>query len=299
MQAESPNMDHSLYEMNHQKILYISQEINPYLPSTPLSLFGRNLPQDIQSHGYEVRTFMPKYGSINERRNQLHEVIRLSGMNISIDDNDHPLIIKVATLQPTRMQVYFIDNDDYFEGPGTKILETVSSPEDNDERSMFFVRGVIETVRKLRWDPTVIHCTGWIAALAPLYIRHLYQDDPGLSKSVVVYSLRPESFEGTLDSRLLEKLKLAGFTDDCLQSLGTGDFDWLSINKLGIDHSDAVVVTTPDIPAELLDYARKSGKPVLEYPGPDGEESTTAAYHDFYQSLLAKKDDDTKLSDKN
>ncbi len=283
--------------MNHQKILYISQEINPYLPSTPMSLFGRNLPQDIQSHGYEVRTFMPKYGSINERRNQLHEVIRLSGMNISIDDNDHPLIIKVATLQPTRMQVYFIDNDDYFEGPGTKVLETESSPEDNDERSMFFVRGVIETVRKLRWDPTVIHCTGWITALAPLYIRHLYQDDPGLSRSLVVYSLRPESFEGKLDARFAEKLKMAGFTDECLQSLGCGDFDWMTLNKLGIDHSDAIVVTTPDIPAGLVEYARQSGKPVLEYPGPDGEEATTAAYHDFYQSILSQKENDSKSSD--
>lgn len=132
---------------------------------------------------------------------------------------------------------------------------------------MFFVRGVIETVRKLRWDPTVIHCTGWITALAPLYIRHLYQDDPGLSRSLVVYSLRPESFEGKLDARFAEKLKMAGFTDECLQSLGGGDFDWMTLNKLGIDHSDAIVVTTPDIPAGLVEYARQSGKPVLEYPG--------------------------------
>ncbi|WP_305140583.1 glycogen/starch synthase, partial [Paramuribaculum intestinale] len=191
----------------------------------------------------------------------------------------------------------FIDNDDYFEGPGTKVLETESSPEDNDERSMFFVRGVIETVRKLRWDPTVIHCTGWITALAPLYIRHLYQDDPGLSRSLVVYSLRPESFEGKLDARFAEKLKMAGFTDECLQSLGGGDFDWMTLNKLGIDHSDAIVVTAPDIPAGLVEYARQSGKPVLEYPGPDGEEATTAAYHDFYQSILSQKENDSKSSD--
>ena len=151
------------------KVLYISQEIAPYLPETPMSVAGRTLPQSAQENGYEVRTFMPKYGSINERRNQLHEVIRLSGMNVVIDDTDHPLIIKVATLQPTRMQVYFIDNDDYFQFSPDKILEIVSSPEDNDERIMFFARGVIETVRKLRWNPAIIHCLGWTSALVPLY----------------------------------------------------------------------------------------------------------------------------------
>lgn len=143
--------------MGKQKVLFISQEIAPYLPSTPLAVLGRQLAQCTQDHGYEVRTFMPKYGCINERRNQLHEVIRLSGMNVVIDDSDHPLIIKVATLQPSRMQVYFIDNDDYFQFTPDKQLETVSSPEDNDERQMFFVRGVIETVKKLRWEPAVIH----------------------------------------------------------------------------------------------------------------------------------------------
>lgn len=140
------------------KVLYISQEISPYLPDTPLSLLGKSLPQGAQDMGYEVRTFMPKYGCINERRNQLHEVIRLSGMNVIIDDSDHPLIIKVATLQPSRMQVYFIDNDDYFHFSPDKTLEIVSSPDDNDERLMFFSRGVIETVKKLRWNPALVHC---------------------------------------------------------------------------------------------------------------------------------------------
>ena len=159
--------------MENKKLLYISQEIAPYLPDSPLALFGRDLPQKVQEKGFEVRTFMPKYGCINERRNQLHEVIRLSGMNIIIDDSDHPLIIKVATLQPSRMQVYFIDNDDYFQRAGAKELETVSSPGDNDERMMFFARGIIETVKKLRWDPAVIHCTGWISTLVPMYVKRM------------------------------------------------------------------------------------------------------------------------------
>ena len=152
--------------MDLKKVLYISQEIDPYIPSTPMGIFGRGLTQGLQEKGAEVRTFMPKFGAINERRNQLHEVIRLSGLNISIDDTDHPLIIKVATLQPTRLQVYFIDNDDYFfhHTPG-QALEVDSDAENNDERSIFFTRGVVETVKKLRWDPEIVHCTGWITAL--------------------------------------------------------------------------------------------------------------------------------------
>ncbi|WP_304630892.1 glycogen/starch synthase, partial [uncultured Muribaculum sp.] len=149
--------------MDINKVLYISQEITPYLPSTPMSEISQKLPQGIQERGSEVRTFMPKYGCIKERRNQLHEVIRLSGMNIIIDDSDHPLIIKVATLQPARMQVYFIDNEDYFlRGQSSKDLEIRLTPEDNDERIMFYVRGVIETVKKLRWEPAVIQNVGWI-----------------------------------------------------------------------------------------------------------------------------------------
>lgn len=163
-----------------------------------MAVLGRDLPQSIQEKGLEVRTFMPKYGFVNERRNQLHEVIRLSGMNLIIDDTDHPLIIKVATLQPARMQVYFIFNEDYFSHNITKQLETESSPEDNDERSMFFVRGVLETVKKLRWNPEVIHCIGWITALLPLYIKHYYNDDPAFSESKVVYSLFDNDFEQPL-----------------------------------------------------------------------------------------------------
>lgn len=269
--------------MEKPKILYISQEISPYLAETPLSVLGRDLPQSVQEKGFEVRTFMPKYGSINERRNQLHEVIRLSGVNIVIDDNDHPLIIKVATLQPSRMQVYFIDNDDYFMRSGAKALETETMKEDNDERMMFFVRGVTETVRKLRWDPAVIHCTGWITALAPMYVKHAAADDPSLAKAKVVYALRSEKFDGPLDARFTEKLRMAGFSDAELKALGDGPVDWVALNKLAIDHADAVVQSSDDIPAELIEYARQSGKPFLPYIG-DIEE-TAKAYAEFYASL--------------
>ena len=181
-----------------------------------MSKAGLDLPKGIQERGYEVRTFMPKYGCINERRNQLHEVIRLSGMNLIIDDTDHPLIIKVATLQPARMQVYFIYNEDYFQRNPGKGLETEESPELNDERCIFFVRGTIETVKKLRWEASIVHCQGWLSALTPLYVKKVYADDPSFRGSKVVYSLYGSSFNGQLDPRFEEKLRMEGFSDDDL-----------------------------------------------------------------------------------
>lgn len=266
------------------KVLYISQEIAPYLPETPMSVAGRTLPQSAQENGYEVRTFMPKYGSINERRNQLHEVIRLSGMNVVIDDTDHPLIIKVATLQPTRMQVYFIDNDDYFQFSPEKILEIVSSPEDNDERIMFFARGVIETVRKLRWNPAIIHCLGWTSALVPLYLKYAYPDDPTFSKSKIVYALRDEDFDYTLNDRFVEKLEADQFDGEMLRSISDGPVDFIKLNKLAIDHSDAIVQSTANINPELMEYARQAGKPILEFI-PDETEFLNK-YAEFYESLI-------------
>ncbi|MEF2643509.1 MAG: glycogen/starch synthase [Paramuribaculum sp.] len=266
------------------KVLYISQEIAPYLPETSMSLAGRNLPQSTQEKGYEVRTFMPKYGSINERRNQLHEVIRLSGMNVVIDDTDHPLIIKVATLQPSRMQVYFIDNDDYFHYSPNKALEIEASPEENDERIIFFARGVIETVKKLRWNPALIHCLGWTSALAPLYIKRTFAEDPTFSRSKIVYALRKENFGGTLNERFIEKLKLSQFTDEDLATLAGGPVDFTALNKLAIDYCDAIVESSDDIPAELLDYAVKSGKPMLRYNSDESE--FMQQYADFYESII-------------
>ena len=268
--------------MDVNKALFISQEIAPYLNDTDLSTFGRDLPQGIQETGVEVRTFMPRYGIINERRNQLHEVIRLSGMNISIDDNDHPLIIKVATLQPSRMQVYFIDNDDYFLRHTSDGLETDLMPADNDERIIFFVRGVVETVKKLRWEPSIIHCTGWVTALTPLFLKRYYGDDPSFSNTRIVYSLFDKNFDGTLSPRMVEKLRLEGFNDEDLQSLIGDDVDYIRLNKIAIDHADAVIQCRENIDAELIEYARRSGKPFLPYVGPD---QYIQAYADFYKSL--------------
>src|SRR5512145_2815386 len=175
--------------MTGTKVLYVSQEITPYLPESEMSIIGRNLPQAIQEKGMEIRTFMPKLVCINERRNQLHEGIRLSGMNIIIDDTDHPLIIKVASIQAARMQVYFIDNDDYFQRKSLFGDEKTSFFDDNDERAIFFARGVLETVKKLQWPPDIIHCHGWFSALLSLYIKRLYDEDPVFKNAKVILSL--------------------------------------------------------------------------------------------------------------
>lgn len=274
------NISNSL-RMDIKKALYISQEITPYLSADDMSTFGRELAQGIQSTGVEVRTFMPRYGAINERRNQLHEVIRLSGLNISIDDNDHPLIIKVATLQPTRMQVYFIDNDDYFLRHSSQGLEIDTMTDDNDERTIFFVRGVVETVKNLGWEPSIIHCTGWITALTPLFLKHYYGDDPSFAGTRTVYSLFNHPFDGTLDHRMVDKLRAEGFDDSDLRSLLDGDVNYIKLNKIAIDHADAIIQSTPDIEDELIEYARQSGKPFLPYTKDD----YITAYSEFYKTL--------------
>lgn len=268
--------------MENKKILFIAQEISPYLPETELSVLCRNLPQKIQEKGYEVRTFMPKYGNINERRNQLHEVIRLSGMNIIIDDTDHQLIIKVATLLPSRMQVYFIDNEDFFQHHGVSDIEIRETPEDNDERAMFFARGVIETVKKLRWEPSIIDVAGWVGALSPLYLKKIYADDPSFRSSKIVVSLLNDKFDGKLDERFVEKLRMDGFGDEDLKPLIEGGADYDSLMRLAIMHADAVADTMAGDHADLIEYAKSLGKPVLPYVE---EENAAPEYIEFYKSL--------------
>jgi len=272
--------------MDLKKVLFISQELDPYLPDTPLGVYNRNVAQSFQESGAEVRTFMPKYGAINERRNQLHEVIRLSGLNIVIDDTDHPLIIKVATMQPSRLQVYFIDNDDYFSRhtPSRK-LEIVETPACNDERAMFFVRGVIETVKKLRWEPELVYCTGWITALVPFYLKHVYNEDIAFVNSKLVLGLVNDSFEGDLDDRMIEKLKDEGFTDEQLALLADGDgyVDYAKLCKLAINNVDAVIEAAEGVLPEIIEYAKASGKPFL--PWSVASQLSSPEYKQFLQSL--------------
>jgi len=235
--------------MEKKKILFISQEVSPFLPKSEVCLTARNLAQGVQEGGKEIRVFMPRFGVINERRHQLHEVIRLSGMNLIIDDTDHPLIIKVASISAARMQVYFIDNDEYFKRKSTVVDEKEKEHKDNDERSMFFCRGVLETVKKLGWQPDIIYCNGWMTALMPMYLKKIYKDEPHFANTKVVYNLFNEGFNNNWDERFGEKLKFDGFNDDVLKELKEANFE--SITKSAVKYSDGLCVGSEELTPEL------------------------------------------------
>jgi starch synthase len=270
------------------KILYVSGQIYPYLPESVMSVRGRTLSQAMQEYGGEIRTFMPRWGTINERRNQLHEVIRLSGMNLIIDDNDHQLIIKVASIPAARVQIYFIDNDDYFHRKATLESESGKMFPDNDERAIFFARGVLETVKKLRWEPTIVHCHGWFPAIVPVYLRGSFAEDPVFRGSRIVISLYNEGFGGSLDAALRQKIENEGMQDPKLKILDDPSYE--NLMKLVIDYADGVVVeeTLDDVGLRLVDYAQKAGKPVLDWDGDRQSVQYMDVYHTFYNELLSK-----------
>jgi len=267
--------------MEKKKVLFVSQEITPYLPESEIAKIGRELPQGIQERGKEIRTFMPRFGCINERRNQLHEVIRLSGMNLIIDDTDHPLIIKVASIQAARMQVYFIDNEEYFQRKAVLKDESGKYFEDNDERAIFFARGVLETVQKLRWTPDIIHCHGWFTSLVPLYIKKIFKDNPLFSGAKLIYSVYNDKFDNELDAKFKKKLIFDGLEENDLKTIEKPNF--INLTKLAIDNSDGLILGSENVDKELEDYTNKSGKPFLTYKNSDEFIDT---YDEFYDKIL-------------
>lgn len=265
--------------MAKRKILFINQEISPYVPDTALSLMGRQVPQAMQERGHEIRTFMPKWGNINERRGQLHEVIRLSGMNLIINETDHPLIIKVASIQSSRVQVYFIDNDDYFSKRQMTVDEAGIDYPDNGERAIFFARGVLETVKKLRWTPDIIHCQGWMSAVVPLYIKTAYSDEPSFAETKVVTSLFTNTLNKDLGTNFKKCIAFREATPELLERYND-DFDFEELGKLAIDYSDGVVNADAEVNQGLVDYAKAKGLPVLGY-----QQDFADGYEDFYQKI--------------
>ncbi len=264
------------------KILYVCQEIAPYLPDTELSKLCRTLSQAMQERGNEIRTFMPRYGCINERRHQLHEVIRLSGMNLIIDDNDHQLIIKVASIPSARVQIYFIDNDDYFARKAVLKDEQGEPFADNDERALFFARGVLETVKKLRWAPTVVHCHGWFASIVPLYLRKVFADDPIFRNVKIVVSLYGDGFPGELDKDFRHKIANEGIKDKNLSILETPSYE--NLCRFVMNYADGIVAASEQVAPEVLALARESGKPMLEYQSPEAADFFDN-YNRFYEEL--------------
>lgn len=270
--------------MAKKKILFINQEITPYVPDNSLSLMGKDLSKVMQERSHEIRTFMPKWGNINERRGQLHEVIRLSGMNLIINDTDHPLIIKVASIQSARVQVYFIDNDDYF---GKRLIERDEAGEeysDNGERAIFYARGVLETVKKLRWIPDIIHCQGWMSGVVPFYVKTAYRDEPSFAETKVITSLFNKSIEKDFGDDFKEFLEFRDAKASLLSDYND-KFDFDELSKLAIDYSDGVIQAVPDVDKQLLDYATAKNVPLLGY-----KEDFADAYEAFYDSLFADED---------
>lgn len=259
------------------KVLFINQEISPYVPDSVLSLMGRSLPQAIQEKGHEIRTFMPKWGTINERRGQLHEVIRLSGMNLIINDTDHPLIIKVASIPTSRIQVYFIDNEDYFNKRQMASDEKGEDYPDNGERAIFFARGVLETVKKLRWVPDIIHCQGWMAAVVPFYVKTAYHDEPSFAEAKVVTSLFTKSLKRDLGENIKKCLEFRDAKAELLKKYND-QFDFCELGKLAIDYSDGVIEADSQVNDVLLEYTQANNVPLLRYPGDDFANQYDAFY---------------------
>ncbi len=265
--------------MNGKKILFVSSELVPYLPENEVSLMSYEAPRMVNSNGGQIRIFMPRYGNINERRHQLHEVIRLSGMNLVINDMDMPLIIKVASIPRERIQVYFIDNEEYFKRKATFTDENGKLFPDNDERAIFFAKGVVETVKKLNWAPDIIHIHGWMASLVPLYLKHYYGDEPLFADSKVVTSIYAEGFEGELNSGIKKKIAFDGISEEAIEHLDNPSYN--NLLKVAVDFSDAIILASENIPSELKDYITNLKKPVLPYVSIQEFEE---AYSNFYNT---------------
>ena len=258
--------------MAKKKILFINQEVSPYMADNELSLMGHELSRAMQDLGHEIRTFMPKWGSINERRGQLHEVQRLSGMNLIINDTDHPLIIKVASIPSSHVAVYFIDNDDYF----SKRRQVI---DDDGERSVFFARGVLETIKKMRWTPDIIHCQGWMSASVPFFVKTAYADEPSFAEAKVVTSLFSEGQPVELGESFAQSVAFRDAKPEMLSAYGSR-FTLEELGKLAIDYSDGIVQVGKDVSSTLLKYAAEKDVPLLPYI-----EDFANAYEEFYEKL--------------
>ena len=276
--------------MKAKKILFITQEMTPFVADSETAEFGKNLPKTIQENGFEIRTFTPKWGVINERRNQLHEVIRLSGMNIIIDETDHPLIIKVASLPSARMQIYFIDNDDYFMKRLVNLDEENNPYADNGERAIFYARGVLETVKKLKWVPDVIHCQGWISAIAPIFIKRAYHDEPSYADCKVVYSATAPEFDIDFGEHFMDCVLFKDIELDEVKEVFDGSFGFDDLQKLAIKYSDAVILNDPNVSKKVTDYAESLGVPIL---GAEAKEDYKTNYSDFYDKLIGTDEEET------
>jgi len=269
--------------MAKTKLLFITHEMSPFLELTQISEITRKLPQAMQEKGCEIRILMPRFGNINERRNRLHEVIRLSGMNIIIDDNDNPLIIKVASIPAARMQVYFLDNEEYFQRKHVFRDNNNKFFKDNDERAIFFCKGALETVKKLGWAPDVVHCHGWMSSLVPAYLKTIYKDDPTFKNSKIVYSLYPNCFTEKLDNSFIKKALMNGMEAEDLELYKGSDSN--ALHTGAVSFSDAVVIGGENADPEVLNFVKNSSKPILDFDGALDFEN----YYNLYEEIVEEE----------
>jgi starch synthase len=269
--------------MESPRVLFVCSEIFPYLPESPVANICHKLPAAIQERGFEIRTFMPRFGCVNERRNQLHEVIRLSGLNLIINDSDHPLIIKVASISAARMQIYFIDNEDYFHRKTLYKDEEETWFPDNDERSIFFVRGVLETVRKLRWSPDIVHCHGWFSFILALYMRKAFKDDPLYADSRIILSLYGEDMPEMFSEDFRKKAVNDGVKNKDLEMMNEPTLD--NLVKMSINLSDGIIQAVPNADEKYIQYALENKKHVLEYQDTDYLDK----YAEFYRTVAKRR----------
>ena len=262
-----------------KKILFITQEMLPFVPETEMAQMGRFLPQAVQEKNREIRSFMPKWGTINERRNQLHEVIRLSGMNIVVDDTDHPLVIKVASIPAARMQIYFIDNDDFFMGRRFSADENGKEYEDNAERAAFYARGVLETIKKLKWTPDVIHCLGWMGSFIPLYLKTAYAEEPSYRDCKVIFTPSTQMLAASVPANMDGIIAFRNATISAIRGLGEKKLVPM-LNKLGVKYADGIGFLEKD--DELTAFAEGLGKPCLQ---PVSIDDYGIYYPNFYDTI--------------
>ncbi|MDA9554829.1 glycogen/starch synthase [Pelobium sp.] len=267
--------------MGKTKLLFITHEMSPFLELTKISKITRQLPQAMQDKGFEIRILMPRFGNINERRNRLHEVIRLSGMNIVIGETDNPLIIKVASIPSARMQVYFLDNEDYFHRKYVFNDAKGKFYADNDERTIFFCKGALETVKKLGWSPDIVHCHGWMSSLVPAYLKTSYKDDPTFKDAKIIYSLYNEGFSESLGEDFAKKAVMKGMSEQ--DTAEYRDATHQAINKAVVKYSDGIVIGDENVDAELLNFVKKSEKPILSFDSTSDFEN----YYNFYQEIAS------------
>ncbi len=270
--------------MSKKKVLIVTQEMQPYTDMSNISDTVRQLAPFLQDNDMEIRVLMPRYGTINERRHRLHEVVRLSGMNIIVDDDDYPLIIKVASLPEARMQIYFLDNDDFFKRKAIFEDKEGKPFEDNVDRMVFFCKGVVETVKKFGWAPDIVHCHGWLTSLVPLYLQTTYRNEPLFQNAKIVYSIYEENgAEQQLADTFVTKASINNLSAEHLHFYANGS--GITVHQGAIHYADATVIGTEKVSSKVADALTTSKKPVLRAQGADA----LAAHLDFYQSLLVEE----------